>query len=263
MKLAVLGSGSRGNAIALATDDGTILIDAGFGPRTLVRRARDAGMALTRLHAIVVTHEHGDHARGAIPLAGAHGVPVVATAGTLECLDPGAHGVSAWTLVPHEPLTVGPFEIMGSPTSHDAAEPVAVTVSGPRGLKVGVACDLGRPTAAVRYLLRDCTALVVEANHDEVLLRTGPYPAVVRQRIAGSTGHLSNRAAAELIAELHHPGLRAVVLAHLSERCNRPEMAREAVAAALATRGFDGELLVADQRRPVAVGELVGGRPAA
>ncbi len=137
------------------------------------------------------------------------------------------------------------------PTSHDAAEPLAIAVDTIDGNRVGVAYDLGRPTAAVRYLLRDLTAVVLEANHDDVLLRTSGYPPSVQQRIAGSGGHLSNRACAELLEEMHHPGLGAVVLAHLSQRCNTPESARATVEPALLRAGFAGALHIAEQDAPL------------
>lgn len=256
MKVAVLGSGSRGNAVAIVGPDGALLIDAGFGPRALDRRARAAGIALRPLVGIVVTHEHQDHARGAIALARAARAPIIATPGTLADLDPEAHDVLGLALDQHRPFAVGAFTITASRTNHDAREPVAVVVGDGNGTRVGVAFDVGRPTAAVRYLLRECTLLVLEANHDEVMLRTGPYPASVRQRIASAKGHLSNRAAAELVDELWHPGLRAVVLAHLSERCNRPELARETVLRALRRRGFGGEIHVSAQATPGAVLDL-------
>jgi phosphoribosyl 1,2-cyclic phosphodiesterase len=148
-------------------------------------------------------------------------------------------------------VELGPFIVEACPSSHDAAEPLAIVVRGSDGASVGVAYDLGRPTTAVRYLLRDLTAIVLEANHDEVQLRTSGYPPVVQRRIAGSGGHLSNRAAAELLAELHHPGLSIVVLAHLSERCNSAAAARATVAPALRRAGFDGVLHVADQDEPL------------
>jgi phosphoribosyl 1,2-cyclic phosphodiesterase len=148
-------------------------------------------------------------------------------------------------------VELGPFKVDACPTSHDAAEPLAIVLRGSDGTSVGVAYDLGRPTTAVRYLLRGLTAIVLEANHDEVQLRTSGYPPVVQRRIAGSGGHLSNRAAAELLAELHHPGLSIVVLAHLSERCNTAAEARAAVAPALRRVGFDGVLHVADQDEPL------------
>ncbi len=119
------------------------------------------------------------------------------------------------------------------------------------GLKIGIATDLGVPTVSVRHALKRCDLLILEANHDDVMLRTGPYPWSVISRIAGRHGHLSNRAAAELGVELCHPGLGGVVLAHLSQECNEPALAAEAVGAALKRRGFDGPLRVALQDEPL------------
>jgi phosphoribosyl 1,2-cyclic phosphodiesterase len=250
VKLAVLGSGSQGNAIVVRVGGQTLLVDAGFGPRTLARRAEAAGVPLEPLAGIVLTHEHGDHARGAAPLAAATGAPLVASPGTLAAL-PG-HAARTIPLPPHGAgLALGPFTISAALTAHDAREPIAVAITDPGGRKVGVAYDLGRATAGVRHLLRGCSVLLLEANHDEVLLQTGPYPAAVRQRIAGAAGHLSNRAAADLAAELCGTGLEAVVLLHLSERCNEVELARRTVARALRARGFRGRLLVAGQHLPL------------
>jgi phosphoribosyl 1,2-cyclic phosphodiesterase len=141
--------------------------------------------------------------------------------------------------------------VEGCPISHDAFDPLAVVVRIPDGTSIGVAYDLGRVTTAVRYLLRNLTGIVLESNHDEVQLRTSEYPPVVQRRIAGSGGHLSNRAAAQLLRELHHPGLAVVVLAHLSQQCNSAADARAAVAPALRRAGFRGTLHVADQDRPL------------
>ena len=148
-------------------------------------------------------------------------------------------------------LELGPFRLAACPTSHDAADPLALAVRTSDGTGLGVAYDLGRPTSAVRYLLRDLTALVLEANYDEVALRMSGYPPVVQRRIAGSGGHLSNRAAADLLTELHHPGLGVVVLAHLSQRCNTADDARATVAPALRRVGFGGTLHVAEQDEPL------------
>ena len=150
------------------------------------------------------------------------------------------------------PGVSGGVAVLAQMRQHDGAEPLAMVIRGSDGTSIGVAYDLGRPTSALRYLLRGVHALVLEANHDEVQLRTSDYPPVVQRRIAGSTGHLSNRAAAELLAELHHPGLGAVVLAHLSEHCNTAADARTTVARALRRAGFRGALHVADQDRPLA-----------
>jgi phosphoribosyl 1,2-cyclic phosphodiesterase len=249
--LYVLGSGSRGNCCAVESEGVALLIDAGFSAREIERRAGAAGFDLGRVAGIALTHEHGDHACGAAGLARRLRVPVLTAPGTWTRL------VAAMDEAEHRPLglcaraQLGPFTIDACPTSHDAAEPLAIVVRDCDDIKVGVAYDLGRPTTAVRYLLRKLSAIVLEANHDEVQLRTSSYPPVVQRRIAGSAGHLSNRAAAALLAELHHPGLQAVVLAHLSEHCNTAAEARASVAPALRRVGFGGVLHVADQDEPL------------
>jgi phosphoribosyl 1,2-cyclic phosphodiesterase len=247
----VLGSGSGGNCCAISADGATVLVDAGFTAKEVERRAERVALDLSGLAAIVLTHEHGDHAAGAARLARRFRVPVVTAAGTWASIRRTMRGAEHRTLGMCVRVTIGPFAIEACPTSHDAAEPLAVVVRMTDGAGVGVAYDLGRATAAVRYLLRDLTAVVLEANHDDVLLRTSGYPPSVQRRIAGSGGHLSNRAAAELLEEVHHPGLGVVVLAHLSRRCNTPDDARAAVEAALQRAGFGGTLHVAGQDEPI------------
>lgn len=249
--LYVLGSGSRGNCFAIESEGVAILIDAGFSAREIDRRATKAGLAMERVAAVVLTHEHGDHACGAAPVANRLGVPVLTAPGTWTQLRATMERVEHRALGLCLQVEIGPFTLQACPTSHDAAEPLAVVVRTADGASIGVAYDLGRPTAAVRYLLRDLSAIVLESNHDEVLLRTSGYPPSVQRRIAGAGGHLSNRAAAELLAYVHHPGLSVVVLAHLSQRCNTADEARSAVAPALRRAGFKGALHVAPQDEPL------------
>ncbi|MDZ4675408.1 MAG: MBL fold metallo-hydrolase [Gemmatimonadota bacterium] len=244
--LHVLGSGSRGNCCAIEADGAVILVDAGFSAREVERRAQRAGLDLGTTCGIALTHEHGDHAQGAVRLADRLRVPIVASAGTLAALK-SRGSTPRLTLSGSAPRELGPFLVEGASTSHDAAEPMALAVSTTDGLRIGYATDLGRPNTAVRWLFRNLSAVVLEANYDEVLLRTSPYPVVVQQRIAGFSGHLSNGDAAELLRELFHPGLQAVVLAHLSQQCNTPDHARDAVAVALREAGFQGRLEVAGQ----------------
>ena len=250
-RLHVLGSGSRGNCLAVEHEGAILLIDAGFSAREIGRRAETAGLDLDRVVGLALTHEHGDHARGARVLTKRLRVPVISSPGTWHRLRDRLNHCR------HQPVGItslveaGPFVIEACLTSHDALEPVAFAVRISDGNLLGVAYDVGRPTAAVRYLLREATALVIEANHDEVMLRTSSYPATVRQRIAGSSGHLSNRATADLVAELVHPSLGTVVLAHLSERCNTPVQARETIEPVLRGAGFRGTLAVALQDRPL------------
>ncbi len=257
MRLTVLGSGSKGNALAVEAEGTVLLVDAGFSARELERRAAAAGLALDRLVGIALTHEHGDHAAGAPMLAKRLGVPLLCSPGTYGALLPRSPWLRHRRVGLGHAAEAGPFLVEGCPTSHDAAEPLAIRVrAGAEGPAVGVAYDRGRPSAALRWFLRELSALVLEANHDEVLLRTSEYPAAVRQRIAGTGGHLSNRACAELLGELVHPALGHVVLAHLSERRNSEADARATVGPALAAADFGGVLHVAAQHAALGPLEL-------
>jgi phosphoribosyl 1,2-cyclic phosphodiesterase len=248
--LSVLGSGSAGNAFALEADGMVLLVDAGFSAREIARRAALAGVDLTRLCGIALTHEHGDHAQGALRLAEQHCVPVLASAGTWTALG-GRHGVRHVPLRCSGRSECGPFTLAACDLQHDAVEPLALTISTSTGVTVGIAYDFGRATQALRYHFRALNAIVLEANYDEVMLRTSDYPASVQHRIAGSGGHLSNGASALLLSELHHAGLNTVVLAHLSRRCNSPDAARAAVEPVLRAAGFTGRLVVATQDMPL------------
>ncbi len=262
MRIAVLGSGSGGNTFALEASNRTLLVDVGFGIRAITSRAERAGIDLDSLAGIVVTHEHGDHSRGAPSLARRVGCPLFATSGTLDALSRKLDGIDCHRLLTHEPMLIDPFVVEACRTYHDAAEPIALTVELPdTGSKVGIACDVGRPSRALRRLLRDCHCLIIEANHDDALLRTGPYPASVRKRIAGSGGHLSNKAAADLLSELCHEELRTVVLVHLSNRCNTPGLAEDVVGKVLNSRGFKGRLVISGQDDPVSAFSVASGAP--
>ena len=252
-ELLVLGSGSRGNCIAIRCGDAALLVDAGFSAREIGRRAEAAGLCLEQVVGLVLTHEHGDHAGGAARLARTLRLPVLTATGTWKALQPRMGDAVFLAVGSRCAVEAGPFRVEGCPTSHDAADPLAVVVACADGARVGIAYDLGRPTAAVRYLLRELTAVVLEANHDEVLLRTSGYPPSVQQRIAGAGGHLSNHAAAELLTEIHHPGLGVVVLAHLSQRCNAEAAAQSVVGEALRRVGFQGTFHIARQDQPLPV----------
>ena len=258
MRFCVLGSGSRGNATLVASGRTSILIDAGFSGRELAARLEAVGHRPDELSAIVLTHEHGDHTRGAGVLARRQGTPLYMTAGTREAcgrLLTGSETVHLYR--PGHPVTVDELEIEPFITVHDAVEPVAVAVSDPgRGLRLGIATDLGRPGVQARHALRGCDALVIESNHDEEMLWAAAYPASVKSRIASSHGHLSNQAAANLALDLLHPQLSVVVLAHLSEEANTPALARSVMERALRRRGYGGPVLVAASDRPTPLVDL-------
>lgn len=252
MRVASLGSGSGGNSLYVEAGDTRILVDAGFSGAQLERRLEEVGVGPHEIRAVVVTHEHRDHTSGVGIAARRWGWPVHMSEDTLEaCRDLLRGEEAVVTFRAGETFEVADLEVHPFLTCHDAADPLAVTVTDRgRGLKLGVATDLGRPTAPVRHALAGCHFLVLEANHDEGLLRDGPYPWSIKARIGGSRGHLSNRKAAELATQLFHAELSGVLLAHLSQECNEPGLARRAVEASLREEGFHGVVEVAEQDRP-------------
>ena len=253
MKVTVLGSGSRGNAVLIESGGTRLLVDAGFSGRDLERRLAEAGVDPSSLTALLITHDHGDHTRGMGVAARRWKVPLHLTELTRNVcrgLLDGTEDVRPYTSA--NEVQVGGLTITPFLTVHDAVDPVAVTVTETEtGEKLGIATDLGRATASVRHALQACHVLVLESNHDEILLRESPYPWSVKARIGGSHGHLSNRAAAELVRELYHEELCAVVLAHLSEQANHPSLAHEVVGEALERLRYRGSLAVAPQERPL------------
>lgn len=260
MRVASLGSGSRGNALYVEEAGTRVLVDAGFSGAQLARRLQAVGVDPGAIDAVIVTHDHRDHTAGAGVAARRWGWPLFMSPATrAACASLLRGGEEVRTFEAGARFQVGALRVTSFLTCHDAADPLAVTVTGTEtGHKLGVATDLGRPTTAVRAALAGCHFLVLEANHDEVLLREGPYPWSIKERIGGSRGHLSNRMAAELAVELLHPGLCGILLAHLSRECNDPERALGAVAAALHAHGWKGALHVADQDRPSPLFDLPG-----
>jgi phosphoribosyl 1,2-cyclic phosphodiesterase len=235
-----------------------ILVDAGFSARSLVERLEALGVAPASVDGIVVTHDHRDHTRGMGVFARRHATTLHMTKATRHaCADLLTGNEAVTEYAPGRPFKVGRLRIEPFLTVHDAADPVGVAVVDEEtGLRLGVATDLGRPTAQIRHALSGCDLLILEANHDEVLLHTGPYPASVKRRIASSHGHLSNQAAARLAKELLHPHLAGIVLAHLSFECNRPLLAERVVGDALRATGWRGHLEVALQDRPTSLLDL-------
>lgn len=252
MKVAALGSGSGGNAYLVASAATRILIDAGFSARQLAERLDRLEVDPGSIEGIVVTHDHGDHTRGIGVFARKYGTPIYLTPGTERaCASLLRGGETIRRYTPGTTFTIGDLRIDPFMTAHDAVDPVAITVTGVGcGTRVGIATDLGRPTAGVRFSLARCDFLILEANHDEELLRTGSYPPSVQARISSSHGHLSNSAAAAFARELLHPRLAGLFLAHLSEECNRPELARGVVEGELRKAGWKGFLEVALQDVP-------------
>lgn len=247
MNVTILGSGSRGNAVVLEADGARVLVDAGFNAKTLASRMAAADIAPESISALVITHEHTDHVSGACTAARKWGWSIYATPGTIAGT-PGLPALRPHVIDPTQTVVLDTMQFRCLRTPHDATEPIALVVDAPSsGARLGIAYDLGHVPAGVEQAMRNLDALILESNHDEEMLRNGPYPVVVQDRIAGSHGHLSNRAAAELARRVAHRGLRHVVLAHLSESNNTPEVARGTVDAAVRSTAFRGTLTVASQ----------------
>ncbi|HKO16385.1 MAG TPA: MBL fold metallo-hydrolase, partial [Gemmatimonadaceae bacterium] len=246
MKVWILGSGSGGNAVLVESEGQRLLVDAGFGTRTLARRLARTGVPPASIEACILTHDHSDHVRGAAAAARKWGWALHATPGTLACRALADAPCSTFT--PGSSLRVGRFDVETVATPHDATDPVGLLITARgSGARAGICYDVGHASDAVRALCREVDVLVLETNHDEGMLWAGPYPLWLRRRIASDTGHLSNRAAAGLAREMASRQLAQVVLAHLSEKNNTPELALRAVRAGLRGTAFRGQVTAAAQ----------------
>ncbi|HEU4400779.1 MAG TPA: MBL fold metallo-hydrolase, partial [Candidatus Polarisedimenticolia bacterium] len=228
IRLAVLGSGSAGNATCIEGGGARLLLDAGFSCRELGARLAAVGVEPHRLDALVITHEHADHVRGAALFARTHKIPVYCTAGTARAanLDRRA-GTTHLPVEAGVPFAIGGLRIEAFEVPHDAAETVGFVFDCEEG-RIGYATDLGHSPEAVRRGLSDCDLLVLESNHDVAMLRAGPYPEVIKQRVLGRHGHLDNETAADLACEVAGDRTRRLILAHLSRTNNRPDLALSA-----------------------------------
>ncbi len=229
IRLTVLGSGSAGNATCIEGDGSRLLLDAGFSCRQLTARLEAVGVAPASLAGIVVTHEHVDHVRGAALFSKLHEVPIYCTPFTARAagLD-GGDGAVLRSIASDEPFAVGGLRVNPFPVPHDAVETIGCTVEC-NGARIGYATDFGHVADSVRQGLDDCDLLILEANHDVAMLQDGPYPEQVKRRVLGWHGHLDNETSAGLASEVVSPRTGCIVLAHLSGKNNRPDLAMAAV----------------------------------
>jgi phosphoribosyl 1,2-cyclic phosphodiesterase len=235
VRFASLGSGSKGNCLVAEAAGSRVLIDCGLSPRETARRLARLGLQADAIHAILVTHEHDDHASHAYPFAALHGIPVHLTHGTRRAQEEAgrsAAGVELRMIESREPFAVGAIRVEPFTVPHDAREPVQF-VLGDGARRLGVLTDLGASTAHVERTLSGCDALVLETNHDLDLLWAGDYPKWLKERIAGPFGHLDNGSSARLLAALDRSRLKHVIAAHLSQSNNTVALARAALARAL------------------------------
>ena len=233
----MIGSGSSGNTTVVEAGGVRILIDAGLGSRELAERLQSAGIDPASLAAVFVSHEHGDHAGGAASFSRKWGVRLCGTRGTYAAAGFGAEEIAGYdVLEPGVPRLLDGVGVLGVPVPHDAAGPVAFVVTA-AGTALGHATDFGHVSRGLVEAFRDCDAVLVESNYDPAMLRDGPYPWSLKERILGSRGHLSNEDVGRYLARGLGEACRTVVLAHLSQTNNHPELARMCAETFLRRRG--------------------------
>lgn len=258
MRVWVLGSGSKGNAVVVESGDCRVLIDVGFGPRILQKRLHAAGIAPESIEACVITHEHSDHIRGAARAARRWHWPLFATEGTYANSRLAELGTPAATFAAGATLEFSEMDVATFRVPHDASEPIGVVATATNtGVRAAVLTDLGHASRTVRRMVRDVDILVLESNHDDDMLANGSYPLHLQRRIAGSHGHLSNTDCGSVVRDAVTAHLRQVVLAHLSEENNTPRLAFETMRSALRGTVFRGAILPAMQGGvvgPISVG---------
>jgi phosphoribosyl 1,2-cyclic phosphodiesterase len=258
VELTILGSGSSGNAAVVATERTRLLVDAGLSKRETRKRMAAAGLSPDGLTAILVSHEHADHAAHLAALAQEFDLPVYLSEGTAEALSEGMALPRLHRFRPGQRFPIGDIEVAAFGVPHDAREPVGFRLEA-QGVKLGLAVDLGFLTNLVKEQLRGCDCVLLEANHDREMLRQGPYPWFIKQRVMSRLGHLSNDALAEFLEFDFDGSARTFILAHLSENNNSPAVVRLVAEQALERRrarfplslSCDPELLVTSRRVPL------------
>ncbi len=252
VKFCVLASGSSGNAALVFTGTTRILVDAGLSMRELRKRLAAIGESLECIDAILITHEHTDHVSGLPVLARNKDVRAVIhmtrltgpaidwgerLPERLECFQAGAG------------FRIGDIEVQSFSIPHDAIDPVGFVFEA-EGVRIGIATDLGYIPASIKFHLRRADLLLLEANHDLDMLKVGPYPWSVKQRVMSRVGHLSNLVMSEYLLEDLDTCTSKLILGHLSEHNNHPEIVRLVAAQSLEERGMATSLAIAEQHRP-------------
>ena len=233
IRFASIGSGSEGNGLLVEAGETRVLVDCGFNIAETERRLARFGLAPSDIAAILITHEHDDHAGGAARFARRHEIPVYLTYGTFVAIGPQGAMIPQPSLIEsHFPFAIGDLEIHPYPVPHDAREPAQYVFSdGDR--RLGLLTDTGDSTPHIERMLNALDALVLECNHDIELLMNGPYPPSLKRRISGRLGHLDNDTAARILSGIDCSRLQHFIAAHLSAQNNTPALARAAMAGAL------------------------------
>ncbi|MBE5880189.1 MAG: MBL fold metallo-hydrolase [Lachnospiraceae bacterium] len=246
MRLVSIASGSSGNCIYVGTEQTHLLVDVGISNKKTEAGLNEIGLSCRDLDGILITHEHSDHIQGLGVISRKFGVPIYATKGTIDgilrCKSLGVFDTDLFhEITPGEAFDLKDINVSNIPVSHDANEPVAYQFQS-SGKKIAVATDMGTYTDDVVEALSGMDAILLEANHDVNMLQVGPYPYILKQRILGNRGHLSNEASGRLLSRILHDNMNTIILGHLSKENNLPELAYETVKleVTMADNPYDG-----------------------
>ena len=261
MFVAPLSSGSAGNAYWFESDGTAILVDAGIGPRDTKKRLELVGRDITRLSAVVVTHEHYDHIRGADKIARKYGVPIYLTSGTLKASNIDTTDVKTVIFENDTSFTIGELQVHARKTIHDAADPSCFVIEARDGTRVGLASDLGTVNREVMDHLGGCDGLFFEANHDLDMLRMGSYPWSLKRRIMSRFGHLSNDDSVSAVQRLLGADLKTLCMIHLSQKNNHESIVRDMCTRLLRRTGASIEFSIAKQFEPTGLFDIARRRP--
>lgn len=249
VKVSVLASSSAGNSTLVATERTRLLVDAGLSRKETFERLEACGVDPTSLTAILITHEHSDHVAGIQVIAKTLRIPVYLSRLTAPCLAWGEYVPPIELFQAGASFTIGDIDVTSFTIPHDAADPVGFSFRA-EGIKVGIATDLGYLPDSIRHHLRGSDLLLLESNHSLEMLKVGPYPWLVKQRVMSRVGHLSNDAACEFIRNDLDTSTSTLILGHLSEHNNHPELVRQGASQALHGRALFTQLVVVEPKKP-------------
>ena len=247
MKLKSIASGSSGNCILAASDKTNILVDVGISKKRIEEGLKQADLCFKDIDGIFITHEHIDHVKGLGVISRSYDIPIYATEATLRQLSYmkkqlGEFDYSLFCPIDVDKrINIGDLELEAHSIWHDAVDPVCYSVFC-EDRKLSIATDLGDFDEYIIEAIKDSDALLVEANHDIRMLQVGPYPYELKQRILGKRGHLSNEACGRLIKRVLNNHIKAILLGHLSDKNNYPELAYEAVKNELMGNAFTDDV---------------------
>jgi phosphoribosyl 1,2-cyclic phosphodiesterase len=258
MKFCIIASGSEGNCTLIEDSSGqSILVDVGLSMRRIAGVLAGLGRDLSKISALLISHEHADHLRGAAVLSRRLDIPIYTSPGTASLIKRSFSGTTRICTLNGNPTQFGALQIDAFRVSHDASETLGFIIQE-GDTRLAIATDLGTVDLPTLARFRECDAIILEANHDLDLLLSGSYPWDLKRRIQSNYGHLSNTQAADALIKIASPRLRLVVLAHLSQENNRPHLALRAVRSALDQDGHAHiNVVVADQYQPTTLFEIM------